>query len=697
MSRARSISIRVLIALWALSLCPFAPAAEQSPWIEFHSAHFIVITDAGSKRGREVALRFEQMRAVFANLLGRERLSQPIPLTILALKNDKAYYQLAPLVHTALGDQPISAPGFFIPGTDQQFIVLNLFEDDPWRAVAHDFAHMLLNANYPPAQGWFDEGLAEYFSSIRLDDRRVEIGGDPELQPTIKEDLLGNQHDTRPPQSLTELLGAQVWIAIPDLFAMKHDSLNYNEGTHHTLYYAESWMLMHYLIHEQKLPETGQYLGMVLNQHVPIEEAIQKAYGMSSLQLEQAVKDYFHSQAALIEALDSARNKNPAPTTNPASNEQAYHFAAPVGPDDSSITEKTVPEDDERALYAGVQLRIPDRRDAGLNELQTLATTPTVIDVKEQAKAEAKNNAKKEKGSDDDVLPTTAVGNPLAHRFLAWDHIEHSQWDQAVTELGDASALNQHDMWVRYYLSVLKYRMAQSKHGEMQGIANMMQDLKAVLEWYPEFADAYDLLALARNEGGGPTAAMQSERAAIGLSPRNEFYAYHLALIYIASKQMDAAKAQLERLKSSTNPELATLAREQLDKATAERKYGIPLNAADTQPKLAPQKSPFDVLAEDAAKRAAEEKAAQTTVAANNHPAKYLQGRLVSVDCSQSPAAILTIRTEGNVLKLRAGDYKSLLVIGADRFSCEWKDRQVSINYKPGGLSDGDLVSLEVR
>ena len=50
---------------------------------------------------------------------------------------------------------------------------------------------------------------------------------------------------------------------------------------------------MHYLLHEKKLPETGAYLDLVLNQHVPVEEAIQKAYGVSSGQLEQAVKDYF--------------------------------------------------------------------------------------------------------------------------------------------------------------------------------------------------------------------------------------------------------------------------------------------------------------------------------------------------------------------------------------------------------------------
>jgi hypothetical protein len=690
MSRTRSISLGIIVC--ALALRSPAPAAEP-PWIELHSAHFTVITDAGEKKGREVALRFEQMRAVFATLLGKERINQPVPLTILALKNDKSYYQLAPLRNSQSNNaQPIDVPGFFLHDTDQDFIALNLFEEESWRAVAHDFAHMLLNYNYPPAQGWFDEGFAEYFSSIRLDNKQVDIGGDPELRASVAEDLIGNQRDTHPPKSLTELLEAQVWISLPDLFAMKHDTSTYTEGTHHTLYYAESWIVMHYLLHEKKLPETGTYFGLVLNQHVPVEEAIQKAYGMPAIQLEQAVKDYLRSQDALITALDAARQKT-ADASNPGNSLQAYRFPAPVGPDDSAITEKPLTESDGRAIYAGIQIRIPERRDFALQELKALATAPTPADAKVEAKQQLENR----RSADPDQLPVNAVGNEVAHRILAWDHIQHSEFDQALTELADAAALNRNDMWVRYYLSVLKFRMAQSKHTEMQGLANMMQDLKAVLEWYPEFADADDLLALARNEGGGPTAAMQAERAAMLLSPRNEFYVYHLAQIYIAGKKWEAAQALLERLKASPNPQLAALAREQLAKASEEHKYGIPLNSADAQPKFTPQKSPFDVLAEDAAKRAAAEKATETTAPLNSRPAKFFQGRLVAVDCSQPPAAILTVTEGGVVLKLRALDFKSLLVIGADQFSCAWKDRQVSVNYKPGGLTDGDLVSVEVR
>ncbi len=691
MPRARSIPL--CLALLASICCLPALAASEPPWLEIHSTHFTVITDAGDKKGHEVALRFEQMRAVFATLLGKDRLNQPVPLTILALKNDKSYYQAAPLVHIQgqAEGQPTDAPGFFLPGEDQDFIVLNLFEEQPWRAVAHDFAYMLLSCNYPPAEGWFDEGLAEYFSSIRVDNRQVEIGGDPELRPSVTQDLLGNQRDLHPAKSLTELLGAQVWISIPDLFAMKHDASTNNEGTRHTLYYAESWMVMHYLLHQQKLPETGTYFGLVLNQHVPVEDAIQQAYDMTSVQFEQAVKDYFHSQTALLTALDAAQQKNPDPNHSAATPDQAYRFPVPVGPDDSAITSKPLPEADARALYAEIQIRIPERREAGLKELQALATTTTSADRKAEAKAQKK--------PDDDTaqLPSNSMGNAMAHRILAWDHIQHGEFEEAIAELGDAAALNQGDMWVRYYLSALKYRMAQAKHTDTRGLANMMLDLKAVLDWYPEFADAYDLLAVARNEGGSTPAAMQSERAAITLSPRNEYYAYHLAQIYISGKKYDAANAQLERLKASSNPQIATLARELLDRAGAERKYGIPLGASAAQTKLAPQKSPFDVLEEDAAKRAAAENAAQSGGPEDKRPPKFLKGRLVDVDCSQSPAAVLTVAAAGRELKLRAADYKSLLLIGADDFSCEWHDRQVTVNYKPGGLTDGDLVSLEVR
>src|SRR5579863_2450187 len=255
MPSRRSSGCFLPVACTVLAVCLSASGADQPKWLEIHSTHFTVVTDAGEKKGREVALRLEQMRTVFAGLLAKDKLYQPLPVTILAFRNDKAYYQLAPLRN----GQPIDVPGFFLPGEDQDFFVLNVFEEESWRAVAHDLAHMLLNANYPPAQGWFDEGLAEYFSSVRVDDKQVEIGADPELRASVTQNtILQTQRDTHPPRSLTELLGAQVWLSMADLFTMKHDTATFNEGTHNTLFYAQSWIVMHYLLHQKKLPETGE-------------------------------------------------------------------------------------------------------------------------------------------------------------------------------------------------------------------------------------------------------------------------------------------------------------------------------------------------------------------------------------------------------------------------------------------------------
>jgi len=704
MARSQRISLRVFLAGCAvLCLSLSSPAAEQSPWLEIHSTHFTVITDAGEKKGKEVALRFEQMRAVFKDLLMKDHLNDSVPLTILAFKNDKTYYQSAPLRQ----GQPIGLPGFFVPGEDQNFIVLNLFEEESWRAVAHDFAHLLLNYNYPPVAGWFDEGLAEYFGSIRLDDRKYEIGGDPELHSRFTEDLLENQHEVRnPPKSLTELLGGQVWLALPDLLTMKHDTSTYVEGTHHTLFYAQSWMTMHYLLHEKKLPETGTYFDLVENQHVPVEEAIQKAYGVTPAQFDEAVKVYFHSLTPLFVAVDASRQPGPQATAP-----QLYQFPEIVGPSDSVMTAKVMSETDARALVAAAKLRIPDRREAGLKELLALAGAPSATATKEaddkkkndQSRDKDKDKDKdkdrvkdKDQDEDDRKIASLVAGNEIAHRALAWDHLQRGEFTAAAEELSNAAALNPHDMWIRYYLAVLKYRIAQSKHTDVLGLPNMIQDLRGVLEWYPEFADAYDLIAIAQRQGGGSTAAMKAERAAIQLSPRNQQYVLHLAEIYISDKKWDAAAVLLQRLKANSNPLVAAAARERLELIPNEKKYGESAAASASAQKLAPQRSPFDVLEQDAAKRAAAQKA-QSAGTADTRPAKFLQGRLVSVDCSQSPAAVLTVSSGAAVLKLRTADYKSLLLIGADTFSCDWSNRSVSVNYKPGGLSDGDLVSVEVR
>ena len=235
------------------------------------------------------------------------------------------------------------------------------------------------------------------------------------------------------------------------------------------MYDAESWIVMHYLLHQQKLPETGTYFGLVLNQHVPVEDAIQQAYGVTSTQLEQAVKDYFHAQSAMPH-----RARQSAPATDTLHPDSVYRFPSPVEPGRF---------DDHVQTTARSRRQCPLRRSSDPHSGAPRRRTEDSARPGHDADCRSTKRSKpRRRRKSPTTTPANSPATPwaarLAHRILAWDHITHSEFDDAIPELGDAAALNQRDMWVRYYLCALKYRMAQAKHTDIQGLPNMMLDLE---------------------------------------------------------------------------------------------------------------------------------------------------------------------------------------------------------------------------
>ncbi|MGH9646607.1 MAG: hypothetical protein ACRD4E_07310, partial [Bryobacteraceae bacterium] len=78
-------------------------------------------------------------------------------------------------------------------------------------------------------------------------------------------------------------------------------------------------------------------------------------------------------------------------------------------------------------------------------------------------------------------------------------------------------------------------------------------------------------------------------------------------------------------------------------------------------------------------------------------PVLFLKGKIVSSDCSKAPEAAITVVSGMTTYTMHASDYKSLVVVGADEFSCEWANRLVSVNYRVTGKHTGEVVSIEVR
>ena len=115
----------------------------------------------------------------------------------------------------------------------------------------------------------------------------AEVGGDP-IQSHPWEHLLpGHAAAGSSARSFVELLN-QPWLPMPDLFTMRQTAQGYP-----SMFYAQSWIVMHYLLSQNKLSDAGTYFGMVEIQKASVEQAIQQAFGVSAAQFEQNVKDSF--------------------------------------------------------------------------------------------------------------------------------------------------------------------------------------------------------------------------------------------------------------------------------------------------------------------------------------------------------------------------------------------------------------------
>jgi hypothetical protein len=314
-----------------------------------------------------------------------------------------------------------------------------------------------------------------------------------------------------------------------------------------------------------------------------------------------------------------------------------------------------------------MELRIPTRRQQAIDQLQKLIADPKTETV-------------------------------IAHRALAWAYVQKGDTKHAFEELNAAVQLSANDPWTRFGMALASYHSGE-QGARVQGLANMMESLHFVIDEYPDFAEAYNMLGWARLAGGGGNAAVESMKQAVQLSPRNEEYQLRLARAYLAAKKFDDATATLERLKLSQDPRIAQSASKDLEDLPFLKKYGVAPEEAAAAAKSNASAVSSGKSGEDDEDSDSEHGSSSSPVnvktTIDKRPVTFLKAMLVSVDCSKPPAAVISVSRRGKILKFRTLDYKSLAVIGPD-FSCAWKQIPVNINYRAGGKMDGDLVSIEI-
>ena len=329
MSLRLAIRASILLATFLVVGLPVAYAGEPQ-WVEIRSPHFSVVTDAGDKRGQDVAVRFEQMRAVFGALLVKGNVNLPVPLQIVAFRSTKEMRQFAPLWK----GKPTELAGLFQGNSDRSFILLDLSTENPWQVVFHEYAHQLLNGNITGRiDPSFNEGFAEYFSSIEVDGKQARVGKIPNDTYVVM------QHSG--------------FVKVADLFRVQQNSSTYNEtGDRRSAFYAESSFTVHYLFDTNLTQKLDSYFGLVDDRHAPVEEAIQQSFGMSAQRFDKALRAY----------IDSGRYQYRVLPT-PAGIVTSNYLVTPMSAADSA------------AVLADVHLHSPDYQGKAMEEFEAILKT----------------------------------------------------------------------------------------------------------------------------------------------------------------------------------------------------------------------------------------------------------------------------------------------------------------------------------
>ena len=256
----------VLAGLVLLLAVPLTIHAKDS-WTSVRTKNFLLVGNAGEKDIRKVATRLEQFRDVFARLFPSARFETPVPTTVIVFKSMSSYKPFN------FGNNA----GYFQKGEDVNYITLTteLSAQNPYSVIYHEYVHLLVDNVSGNAPTWFNEGLAEYYSSFDIEeDRKAHLG-----------DLI--------PYHL-ETLREEKLLPLRALFAVDQYSPYYNESGKRGVFYAESWALVHYLIlgnGGQRASQLSKFIQLI-TANVKIEDAFTQAFQTTVEAMEKELKKY---------------------------------------------------------------------------------------------------------------------------------------------------------------------------------------------------------------------------------------------------------------------------------------------------------------------------------------------------------------------------------------------------------------------
>src|SRR6266480_702962 len=580
-----------LAVLFVLTIvCHSSPVSAKDTWISIRSKNFVLVGNASEKDLKRVGVRLEQFREVFSRMFPKVNFSSPVPTTVIVFKSDNSYRPFKPTPNTA---------GYFQAGTDVNYITLTTEvrgEQDPFNVIFHEYTHLLVNNNVENPPDWFNEGLAEYYSTFSItDDQKVELG--------------------RPIASHVYLLRENKLLPLKTLFHVDHKSPYYNERNKQSIFYAQSWALMHYLIlgrDGQRLVQMTKFLNL-MNAKVPMEQAFQQAFQTSFEVMEKELRDYIK--------------------------QDRYHF---------------VSGHFERKLELDAEMK-----STPISEAEAQAYLGDLL--LHSNRAESEGYLKKALMLDPDL--------PMANASMGMLRVREGKTDEARKRLERAASANSQNYLIHYYFAYALSREGMGDSPLVTGfkpetVVKIREELKKTIQLRPDFPESYTLLAfLSLVTGTQIDESVALLKRALATSPGRNDFTFMLAQLYLHKEDYKIARQLLEQL---NNPNVDERTRERaqtlLTQMTAmeeqKARYdamntpisskrqsasSVAVNVDPSEPNSAQQPSdPSAYLQEVLRKPAAGE--------------TQLQATLVRIDCDKK-AITFTIKTGDRLLRLRTDSF----------------------------------------
>ncbi len=458
-------------------------AAEQlarRPWTETRTGHFNVYSCGEIRDISRVAARLEQFRQAYAVLAGAAAVSSP-PIVVMAYPDHAEMEPFLPLYQ----GRPASMTAFFHHGVDENLIVLPLtgVGTNAMQVIYHEYTHLLLRHNDAFWPLWLKEGMAEIYATF-------EVTG---------------PHSARIGQPLDRhlsLLAGQPMMPLSELFAVTHDSPQYNESEHQGVFYAESWLLTHYLMlgDNPALKARFGQLTVLLSQGRALTEAFTMAFHVTLPAMDKQLKDYLE------------RGKFEPLTLT-------------IG---SDLTASQV---------------ISTRRIAPVEIWFHLSDQLMRVGRLESAEACLKHA----------IL--VAPKSPLGYEGMGLLAAEADKPDLAVNDLQEALDLGSTSYLAHYTYASERLKLSAASKDEYRRVPNpaateIRSELQKSLMLMPDFGPAHHLLGFFEMvQGDDLNAAQEHLKRAIQLDPEDESYQLSLAQAQMRANDNAAARRTLEHLR----------------------------------------------------------------------------------------------------------------------------------------------------